>query len=375
MLVRIIPTQNNSDVDADGKPVSSADLTQTDQIANASHWYKRFLLWELIPIALIFVVPLSVHLGWFPDFVSLVVQADTKTETAPDVTIDAAQHLSLLSPVRNSDVGAVGGGDVVTHEGALISTGPVAKEDIAASRNKSGEISVYTVRPGDSLSQVAEMYDVTTNTIMWANNLSRSTEIQPGDVLVILPVAGVRHTVKKGDTYASIIDAYDADLDEVLEYNNLDESDTLPVGEELIIPGGAVTSVRTAATPVKTSGGTSASSGGSWLAHPAPGTVRTQGLHGYNGIDFGGPTGTTVRAAAAGEVIVSRVGSWNGGYGNYVVIKHNNGAQTLYAHMSSVSVAAGEYVGQGATIGGIGNTGRSTGPHLHFEVRGGSNPF
>jgi murein DD-endopeptidase MepM/ murein hydrolase activator NlpD len=66
---------------------------------------------------------------------------------------------------------------------------------------------------------------------------------------------------------------------------------------------------------------------------------------------------------------------WNGGYGNYIVIRHGNGVQTLYAHLSSVSVAPGAYVAQGQTIGGMGNTGKSTGTHLHFEVRGGSNPF
>ncbi len=85
--------------------------------------------------------------------------------------------------------------------------------------------------------------------------------------------------------------------------------------------------------------------------------------------------GAPIRAAAAGEVIVSKTGGWNGGYGNYIVIKHANGTQTLYAHNSSNAVSAGASVAQGEVIGYVGNTGRSTGSHLHFEVRGAKNPF
>jgi murein DD-endopeptidase MepM/ murein hydrolase activator NlpD len=110
------------------------------------------------------------------------------------------------------------------------------------------------------------------------------------------------------------------------------------------------------------------------LIRPAN-AVKTQGIHGHNGVDFGGPTGTSIKAAAGGTVTVARNGGYNGGYGSYVVISHPNGTQTLYAHMSSVGVSVGQNVGQGDYIGAIGNTGKSTGPHLHFEVRGARNPF
>jgi murein DD-endopeptidase MepM/ murein hydrolase activator NlpD len=85
--------------------------------------------------------------------------------------------------------------------------------------------------------------------------------------------------------------------------------------------------------------------------------------------------GAPIFAAATGDVVVARQGGYNGGYGNYVVIQHGNGTQTLYGHMQSVSVSPGDHVVQGQTIGYLGNTGRSTGPHLHFEVRGARNPF
>ena len=102
---------------------------------------------------------------------------------------------------------------------------------------------------------------------------------------------------------------------------------------------------------------------------------RTQGLHGYNGVDLASPSGTLIRAAASGDVIVSKSSGWNGGYGLYAVIRHNNGTQTLYAHNSLNLVTVGEHVVRGQIIGRVGSTGKSTGPHLHFEVRGARNPF
>lgn len=111
------------------------------------------------------------------------------------------------------------------------------------------------------------------------------------------------------------------------------------------------------------------------MRHPIPGATRSQGLHGYNGVDFAAPLGTPVYASDGGAVLVSRSSGWNGGYGLYVVIKHSNGTQTLYAHLSKTAVTAGSSVSQGQVVGYVGNTGRSTGNHLHFEVRGAQNPF
>jgi murein DD-endopeptidase MepM/ murein hydrolase activator NlpD len=85
--------------------------------------------------------------------------------------------------------------------------------------------------------------------------------------------------------------------------------------------------------------------------------------------------GTPIRASAAGTVIVSKTGGWHGGYGNYVIISHSNGTQTLYAHTQKNFVSVGDSVEQGQLIARVGNTGNSTGPHVHFEIRGAKNPF
>ena len=107
-----------------------------------------------------------------------------------------------------------------------------------------------------------------------------------------------------------------------------------------------------------------------------PGSRLSQSLHGYNSVDFAAPLGTPILAAADGIVIVAKKDNgFSGGYGNYIVISHANGTQTLYSHLSKVSVNVEDVVKQGDEIGKCGRTGRATGNHLHFEVRGGINPW
>ena len=102
---------------------------------------------------------------------------------------------------------------------------------------------------------------------------------------------------------------------------------------------------------------------------------KTQGIHGYNGVDLASSCGEPVFASASGSVILARPTGWNSGYGQYTVLSHSNSTQTLYAHLSKIFVSPGQNVSQGAIIGLIGSTGRSTGCHVHFEVRGARNPF
>lgn len=332
------------------------------------------LVSELVPLLLVLLIPLSVHGGVFSSIAQLFSE-ETEAAEVIEVVDHSARYTPLLTAAANADPQATGGGDVTTVEGALVSTGPVGADEIAASEAGRGEISVYTVREGDALSQIAEMYGVTTNTILWANDLNSAAAIQPGDTLVILPIVGVRHTVASGETLSTILDEYEANLEEVLSYNNLSSADSLSVGDELMIPGGQMHTASTKAvaqvTPTRSSGSVSNAS----LSHPVPGAVRTQGIHGYNAVDLAAGHGAAIRAAAAGEVIVSKAGGWNGGYGQYIVIRHSNGTQTLYAHLSRNDVGVGSWVSSGQVIGGMGNTGKSTGTHLHFEVRGGYNPF
>lgn len=324
------------------------------------------------------MVPLTVHAGVLSSLLNLLGE-DTLAYERPQDKAGAAE-VRLLSATINPDPNPpLGGGDIIIDEGALQSGGPFGEDELAKDNFTGGEISVYVVREGDSLSQIAEMFEVTTNTVLWANDLRSATDIHPGDSLVILPIVGVRHVVKDGDTLSTIAKKYESDAEEILSFNQLASAAELSVGSTLIIPGGNMHQ----ATPkrvARSSGSVSVSApesgaNSSGFRHPLPGSVRTQGLHGYNAVDLAAAAGAPIYAAAAGEVIVSKTGGWNGGYGNYVVIKHAGGTQTLYAHNSSNAVGVGAYVVAGDVIGYVGNTGRSTGSHLHFEVRGARNPF
>jgi LysM repeat protein len=280
-----------------------------------------------------------------------------------------AQTLALLDPKGVVASFSQGGGDVeILDVSALKSTqGPSdgGGEKIAASR--SGNVSLYTVREGDSIGLIAQMFDVSSNTIIWANDIKNST-IKPGDTLIILPMSGVRHRVKTGDTIASIANKYSADADEIRTFNGITLGKTLVPGEFINIPNGEVEEI---VSKPQTKAVTSSS-----LIRPISGGVKTQGIHGYNAVDLAAPSGTSVMAAASGTVMTAKAdGGWNGGYGNYVIIKHSNGVQTLYAHFGGVIVGSGQTVVQGQTLGYIGMTGKTTGPHVHFEVRGAVNPF
>jgi LysM repeat protein len=284
--------------------------------------------------------------------------------------------MALLRAVVNTDPNpSKGGGDITISNGALVpDSGPLGTiAQVDQILPESDRISVYVVREGDSLSQIANMFDVSTNTIIWSNDIKRGDLIHEGQTLVILPISGIRHTVKKGDTVKSIAIKYKGDVEEIVEYNGLPEDIILSIGDMLIIPNGKID------TPVYSSlgsivKGTGGPSYDGYYIRPINGGKKSQGVHGYNAVDIAVSPGTSIFASASGKVIVSRFG-WNGGYGNYIVISHPNGTQTLYAHNTENIVSIGQYVVQGQVIGYSGSTGRVTGPHLHFEVRGAQNPF
>lgn len=313
----------------------------------------------------------------------------TPANAAPDSFIPSSSTPTLAA-ATNSNPNAGAPLALSTSGDALVSnsgpSGTVA--DVPVVAPPSDRISVYVVRPGDTLSQIAAMYDVSVNTIFWANDLKSVRDVHPGDTLIILPVSGVEHTVVKGDTLKSIAGKYHADPNEIAVYNGLNENAQLAVGSTVIIPGGEISAPPAPART--TSAGRSSRSrapsepylGGSgpviagYFRAPVPGGIMTQGLHGWNAVDIAAARGTRIHAAAAGTVIIARDnGAWNGGYGNYVVITHGNGTQTLYAHMSRTAVRAGQSVSQGQVIGYVGMTGMTTGPHVHFEIRGAKNLF
>lgn len=297
----------------------------------------------------------------------------------PSLYLHRASDTPALKAALNVDPNpAKGGGDITISGGvALVSEiGPSGTlADIEVARPGHDQISIYVVREGDTLSQIAELFNVSTNTIVWANDLRRGNVIRPGETLAILPVSGVRHTVTKGDTLASIVKKYNGKIEEVLEFNGITENAALVLGTTITIPYGTIPQAIASVSTSAIASGSGGPSLAGYFLRPIVGGRKSQGIHGYNGIDLAAPVGTSALASASGEVIISRTFGYNGGYGQYIVIRHGNGTQTLYAHLSENFVFAGARVVQGQVIGAVGNTGRSTGPHLHFEIRGARNPF
>ena len=328
---------------------------------------------RLFALVLVLLLPISVSAG----LLSAIGDVFAKTTDASTTQRKSIQTMNLLASSVAPHMDTIKTEPSVEND-ALVSV-PTPGDGTPGSVNRSASsdhISVYVVRKGDTISQIAEMFGVTTNTIKWSNDLSSNT-LSEGQTLVILPISGVKHVVVKGDTVASIAKKYSGDANEILAYNNLEKGDSLEVGSTIIIPDGEMISSPKSSSQSSVAG--KVASGlkevVGFFLRPVTKGVRTQGIHGYNGVDLGAAVGTPVLAAAKGEVIISRSGGWNGGYGTYIVIKHENGTQTLYAHNSSNTVSVGDEVEQGDVIGYVGQTGKATGPHLHFEVRGAKNPF
>lgn len=278
-----------------------------------------------------------------------------------------------------SDLSSISAGGTAISKPSIISgdavvTLPSGENNAGTKRSK---IVQHEVMTGDTIGDIAQNYGISVETILWANNLSVRSYIRPGDKLKILPATGVLHSVKSGETLLKIAKKYEAKAEDIIEQNRLqNDGSDIVVGEQLMIPGGRNAPVVVASTRQYTSlsnvaapppsAGAPAGSGYLW-----PTNVRriTQ-YYGWRhtGVDVAGPMGSPIYASRAGRVITSQCG-WNGGYGCYIILDHGGGVQTLYGHNSKLYVSVGQQVRQGETIALMGSTGRSTGPHIHFEVR------
>lgn len=327
---------------------------------------KNFKVLLILPL---FFVPILAYAGVFSFIASMFTETASAEE---DESVLNIQTMPILQAV-NSPVSLSTTSEIATN---IIDGNSLSKETIVVGDDKGHDsdlISLYVVHDGDSLPAIAKMFQVSVNTIRWANDI-KTNKLTIGQTLVILPITGIRHQVKSGDTIQSIAKLHKGDVDEIMQYNNFTRGQKLIVGDIVIVPDGEA--------PAQTSSGNYSGSSSypvyaGYYMRPIIGGLKTQGLHGHNGIDFASSYGSNILAAADGQVIIARSG-WNGGYGTYVVIKHGNGTQTLYGHLSGLNVSSGQYVKQGQVIGFMGNSGSvkgKTGIHLHFEVRGARNPF
>lgn len=249
---------------------------------------------------------------------------------------------------------------------------------------RGGEVTTYIVQDGDTLSSIAEKYGLQVSTLIWENNIPEKATLKPGQEIRILPIDGVRHKVARGETIQSIAKKYglteEAEAQKIVAYpfNEFlnDETFELATGQYIMVPDGvkpnvaAPTPARIATRLTPDAGSVAATGSFVW---PASGKITQSYVAYHKGIDIANLGGGPILAADAGTVVAS---GWDpSGYGNRVLIDHGNGYVTLYGHLSLIQVAAGQRVNRSDVIGQMGSTGRSTGVHLHFEVRQGGGVF
>lgn len=245
---------------------------------------------------------------------------------------------------------------------------------------KRSSIIQYTIQSGDTISTIARRFNLNVNTVLWANNLTAFSIIRPGKELTILPTDGFLYKVKSGDTLGRLAQTYDTAVEKIISSNNLASASSIRIGQELIIPGIKRSSSVTSSSIAKNTSASglnvikeivsseTPSSSSNKMAWPTSGHRITQYFSwSHNGLDIGEKVGTPIYAADDGVVEISQ-GGWNGGYGNTILLDHGGGKKTRYGHASKLLVSKGDSVEKGQLIALIGSTGRSTGPHLHFEV-------
>lgn len=318
--------------------------------------------------------------------------APTATIPVTAIPMDAPGALPTLSAdtaaaLLNAPLAAAAQGDTLR-----LIRNPYDPFTIIPDRPRS-EIITYAVSEGDTIFGIAERFGLKPETIAWSNDRSIIGNLRPGREIFVPPVEGVYHRVIGSSTIAQIAASYgvsDPFLVIDSEYNNLfgvSPDTVLPSGTYIFIPGGVAEQI--AWTPVvEREGGDASSTGGNFVSF-APGEPGSCGRvanvggsfwvrpidaysvsRGYaswhTGIDLAANPGTPVKAANGGVVIFAGWNSW--GYGNTIVLSHGP-FSTVYGHLSSINVGCGQIISAGQVIGGVGNTGNSSGPHLHFEIR------
>lgn len=273
--------------------------------------------------------------------------------------------------------------DYLSYADVLKST-PTPVTDIPGDRVRNAPVD-YVVVSGDTLSSIGELFKISTDAIIYANNIADEDFLKPGQTLIIPPVEGVVYAVRKGDTLASIAAKFKVPAQSIGEFNYIFDNNDLKVGQKIVVPEAEIPQIPPAFIPPPVASRNRLSpvplsayneSGRESQVEGATGTfgwpMTSRSLSQYFsryhlGVDITSPVGTPVYASDGGVIL--RAGWWQGGFGNAVKIDHGNGYTTAYAHMSRILVSVGQRVNKGQIIGEVGSTGHSTGPHTHFVVQ------
>ncbi len=243
-----------------------------------------------------------------------------------------------------------------------LTTDGAEEEELPPSLPLTMNTSIYRIGKNETLDAIARRFGVRMDTLISLNAIKDARRIQSGATLKIPSIDGIMHTVSKGESLGGIAHLYKIDILDLVDANNL-SSQIIQPGKSLFIPG-----ARLASSQLKRALGTLTI----W-----PITGRISSNYGYrlspfsgirqfhNGLDIVGPEDSTVRAAMDGKVAET---GYSAIFGNFVILSHADGYQTLYGHLNKIAVKPGQALAQGSSVGLLGSTGMSTGPHVHFGV-------
>lgn len=372
---------------------SSISETTVEDLSNQNLKVSRFNLGERLVLAgtwLIAVgtVLLAVLVGWqtqgqaaaaeqYPNTFSTTIPTQKVESTS--VSFDVEDELAVVVDLPELDL-----------KTSFDSIHRVLQVHTVIPSRPRGDVISYTVGSGDSLFGIAKKFNITPETIWWANDtsLENPDAIGPGLSLRIPPIDGVYYQWQEGDTLDGVAGQFEANVEDIVSFigNKIDlTKPDIDIGQWVMIPGGkgefkqwVVPTIPRGRAGVNRSAslGPGACDGGYDGAYGTGSFIWPTRNHflsgndywsGHLAIDIAVVSGEPLAASDSGVIVFA--GWAYGGYGYMVMIDHGNGYQTLYAHLSGVSVGCGQSVSQGQTIGSAGSTGNSTGPHLHFEVR------
>lgn len=334
---------------------STYSKTRTEKQFTALGISKFFS--TLLSMVVLVAAPVSVYRGLsFFENHTTPYKLETLTNNYETEVLNSAMSRFAMFDTLADNVDA--SGNVLASDGSILTSASVGVGETVTFQN-------YTVRSGDSISTISRKFGLANiSTLIAVNNIVNVRTIYSGQVLRIPSVDGIMYRVSSGDSLNSLSVRFHVSVEEILDANDL-SSDILPEGMELFIPG------------VKMDTDSLKKAMGELFIYPITAHWRLTSKFGprrdpftgvasnHTGIDMACPTGTPIRAAMSGRVVFA---GWSNIFGNYIIINHGNGYQTLYGHMSKTLAKQGEIVDQNTKIGLVGSTGYSTGPHLHFTV-------
>ncbi len=332
-----------------GRGIISIFVFSRDFVVEAKAFITKKLIWSRgrlgRPIANMIVFGVAFMVFIFGELLS-----NTSFVNSQEISADYLSNVTDVIPNRN------------------VATTLVPEE------RKQTEPFVYTVAEGDTLSDIGSRFKISVDALKYVNGLTDSSILTIGDTLTIPPVSGLIHTVARNDTLESIADKYSVASQAIADFNYILDTSSLAVGTELVIPDATVPTPVVPITPVFTPSAPSTPINvqnlGDGFIWPTTTRIITQYFSWYhNGLDIAVPWSWGMPPLfASSSGTVTRAGWDPYGLGFHVRIDHGNGYETVYGHMSRIDVGYGQKVSKGQTVGLMGNTGRSTGPHVHFII-------